>query len=652
MAPQLIIVDGPTKGLVFPLAEGETTVGRFSTNQICLSSPLVSRQHCTFRREQGGVSVRDLDSLNGTFIGNVPIGERLLQHGDEIRVGDCRLLFLAHDVEGVGAPMASEEAERPESVDPASQTVHHSDLLPFISDRSDDASWTDQTRGTMGPDHPASAAILAKTAASRQLERELQAIVQIAKMSNSNVAIKRQAQWLAEAIIGIAPAARCAIAEIAADREEVQWMCRFDKTSVPERAFEPNGGLIDRVRREAKGFIDNNAPAPASSILAVPIRDSGEVRGFIYLEAGEDSQPFDESHLDSVRAVAEVVALAFENARWRVVPSHQRQKPLLESDHNIIGESPAMERLNSFISKVAPTESTVLICGESGTGKELVASSIHANSPRRNHPFAAINCAALSESLLESELFGYEKGAFTGALQQKKGKLEAADGGTVFLDEIGEFAPPLQAKLLRALQESEFHRVGGTRPVKVDVRFIAATNRDLKQAVRSGEFREDLYYRLNVVSITVPPLRDRREDIPLLATYFLACLSAKTGRKTTGLSPKVRACLKRYRWPGNVRELQNALERAVVLGSSGAVRLEDLPEALLEMEAPADEPTAHFHEALRETKKRLILDALARTDRNFTKAARLLGVNGNYLHRLVTNLNLRETITAQGKSRD
>jgi Nif-specific regulatory protein len=282
-----------------------------------------------------------------------------------------------------------------------------------------------------------------------------------------------------------------------------------------------------------------------------------------------------------------------------------------------------------------------LIDGESGTGKELAARAIHLNSPRAEKAFVAVNCAALTESLLESELFGHEKGAFTGAVALKKGKLEVADGGTVFLDEVGEMPPPLQAKLLRVLQEREFERVGGTRTIKVDIRLLAATNRDLEEAIKGGEFRQDLYYRLNVVSVKMPPLRERREDIPLLASYFAAKYSKKCKPYAMGVSAAARQLLVHYDWPGNVRELENAIERAVVLGSTDLILPEDLPEAVLETEAPSSVTVTRYHEAVAEAKKQLILKAVEQAKGNFTEAAKLLGVHPNYLHRLISNMNLR-----------
>ncbi len=308
-----------------------------------------------------------------------------------------------------------------------------------------------------------------------------------------------------------------------------------------------------------------------------------------------------------------------------------------------------MRKVYDFIAKAAPTDATVLVTGESGTGKELVARAMHANSPRAEKPFMAINCAALIETLLESELFGHEKGAFTGASERKKGKLEVANEGTVFLDEIGEMAPPLQAKLLRVLQDHRFDRVGGTKPVSVDIRVIAATNRDLMKEVEAGNFREDLYYRLNVVSIRLPALRERKEDIPLLAQYFLKKHSQRMGRPVQGLSRETQRCLATYEWQGNVRELENAIERAVVLGSTDMILPEDLPEAVLETRPAAEVSVGGYHEAVNEAKKRLILDAVEEARGSFTEAAKALGLHPNYLHRLVRNLDLRGEISKKSR---
>src|SRR5262245_54036695 len=310
----------------------------------------------------------------------------------------------------------------------------------------------------------------------------------------------------------------------------------------------------------------------------------------------------------------------------------------------MVGESEQMQGVYQLISRVAPSDSTVLILGESGTGKELAARAVHNLSPRVGKPFVAINCAGLSDTLLESNLFGHEKGAFTGAVAQKKGKLEIADGGTVFLDEMGELPLPLQAKLLRVLQTREFERVGGTRAIKVDIRLIAATNRNLEAAIKNGSFRADLYYRLNVVSLTMPALRDRRDDITLLAHYFVVKYGQKCKRHVRGLVPATKTLLIGYDWPGNVRELENVIERAVLLGSTEMIQPEDLPESLHETTLLPDVQQTKFHSAAREAKRQIVLNALDQAAGNYTHAAKILGIHPNNLHRLARNLGLKPAI--------
>ena len=300
-----------------------------------------------------------------------------------------------------------------------------------------------------------------------------------------------------------------------------------------------------------------------------------------------------------------------------------------------------MVKVYDLVARVARADVTALIVGETGTGKELVARAIHLNSARAKRPFVAINCAALTETLLETELFGHERGAFTHAVAQKKGKLEVANGGTVFLDEIGELATGLQSKLLRVLQEREFERVGGTQSIKIDVRIISATNRILADEVAARRFREDLYHRLNVVAIPVPPLRERRDDIPGLANYFVERIARKLNRPVRGISAAALTHLKQHDWPGNVRELENVVERAVVLGVSDQILLEDLPEWLVEDGASAGSDLSRLHDAVRDTKIRLICDAFRRAGRSYTDAARILGVHPNYLHRLIRNLGIK-----------
>jgi len=303
---------------------------------------------------------------------------------------------------------------------------------------------------------------------------------------------------------------------------------------------------------------------------------------------------------------------------------------------NIIGRSPAMVRLLETVAQVAPSEATVLITGESGTGKEMIAGALHFNSPRKDGPFVKINCAAITETLLESELFGHEKGAFTGAYRQKEGRFRQAHGGSLFLDEISEMSLAMQVKLLRVLQEREITRVGGEEPIKVDVRIITATNRDLLQEIHGGRFREDLYYRLNVVALSMPPLRERREDIPLLAQHFLEMFSEKNRKQLKGFTPQAMDRLLKYNWPGNVRELMNAVERGVVLSTSEYLDEEELPLILDDRTLPGEifsEDAIKMEMPLDEVEKATILRTLDLTGGNKSEAARRLGITRRTLHK-------------------
>jgi len=302
---------------------------------------------------------------------------------------------------------------------------------------------------------------------------------------------------------------------------------------------------------------------------------------------------------------------------------------------NIIAKSPQMQRVIEVIKIVAKSNATILITGPSGTGKELVARAIHTQSPSRDKPFVAVSCAALPENLLESELFGHEKGSFTGAYTQKKGKFELADQGTFFLDEIGEISANTQAHLLRVLEEKTLSRVGGNEEIKVDVRIISATNKDLKKAVANGEFREDLYYRLNVVNIELPPLKERPEDIPLLAEHFLDKSAHDNKKDVTGFSPSAMEFLLRYDWPGNVRELKNAIERAVILAKNSLIELDDLPEQGLSFIH-----SSSLGKSLKDMEKNHIIDVLNTTKGNYSKAASILGITRMTLYNKVKEYNL------------
>ena len=331
--------------------------------------------------------------------------------------------------------------------------------------------------------------------------------------------------------------------------------------------------------------------------------------------------------------------------RYRIINENRELREALQDRHRIegiIGESGPMLEVLSIVRRVAPSEATVLIRGESGTGKELIAKAIHFGSPRARGPLVKVNCAALPEALLESELFGHEKGAFTGALTSRQGRFELANGGTIFLDEIGDLPLHLQAKLLRVLQEREFEKVGSSRPVRVNVRIMAASHRPLEDLIKAGQLREDLYYRLNVVAISIPPLRERRSDISLLIDHFLRHYAEKNGKTIRGLTPEGRDILLRYDYPGNVRELENIIERAVVLTRDDVIGSGDLPLTVQEPEIADGDRETSLTAAVEALERRMIRDALARSDGIQTRAAELLGMGERALRYKLTKYGFRE----------
>jgi Nif-specific regulatory protein len=636
MNPKLIVISGPLEGVIFTLSEGETSIGREVSNQICLANPSVSRHHCSIIRDGDQFQLKDLGSLNSTYVNGVPVKEQKLKSGDRIRVGDSLLLFLPDDE---GDTQAANQVQISETKVVAKNTVQL---------RKEDALRFETGEG-----------VIAAVTPSRST-RDLNALLQISLAVNSARNVETSGKQLLSMIFEIIPAMRGAILLVEDNPEEFVSVIGLHRAANEASPIRVSRTITDRVLSEGAAIFSNDvmqdvAFSGVSSLLtdhiqalmAVPLMVEEKTLGVIYLDTPDPAARFDEHHLRLVRAIAAVASVALQNIRQvnRLENENRRLQAEIAIEHDMIGASPRMREVYKFIAKSAPTNSTVLIRGESGTGKELAARAIHQNSPRADHPFVAINCAALTETLLESELFGHEKGAFTGAVATKKGKLEVAQGGSVFLDEIGEMALTLQAKLLRVLQQHEFERVGGTRPIKADIRLIAATNRNLEQAIKDGGFREDLYYRLNVIRLNMPPLRERREDILPLAMYFAEKYARQCNRQIKGISPQAQACLLKYDWPGNVREIENAIERAVVLGSTDTIQIEDLPEAVIETAPPTGSPSGgvalNFYDAVKEAKKRLILDAFDQAQGNYTEAARLLGMHANHLHRLIRNLDMK-----------
>jgi transcriptional regulator with GAF, ATPase, and Fis domain len=653
--PRLAAISGPLRDSVFPFQDGSLTIGREMSNQLILNDSLVSPQHCKLTIESDGACVvRDLESTSGTFVNGLPVTDRILVTGDQVVVGGS--VFAFHN----------EETKENET-----GTIILSETAKAVSEAAAKTRLRGEDVRYLQPD------ALAALPSGERTARDLQTLVKISTAIGS-IRDVESLQWqLLGMIFDVVPAERGAIL-VGSDPEEFSSVVAWDRVAGPQHAVPVDRELARQVLEEGVAILSNEkngasaiskseeldedesddsdaevrnvavseAGKPAvHSLMCVPLLNLDKAIGLVYLDTTSPTARFTNEDLQLVTAIAGIASMALESARqveW-LGSENQRLRAEVDLDHDMVGDSKPMRDVYQLIERVATTDSTVLVYGESGTGKELCARAVHRNSPRRDQPFVAINCAALTESLLESELFGHERGAFTGAVTQKRGQLEMANTGTIFLDEMGEISSALQAKLLRVLQERDFMRVGGTRSLPLNIRVIAATNKDLLQATRQGTFREDLYYRLNVVAITMPSLRDHKEDIPQLANYFAAKYAEKCNRQIMGVSPDAGTLLKQYDWPGNIRELENAIERAVVLGSSGMILPEDLPETLHETPAQSMRSST-YHEAVRQIKRQLILTAMDQSEGKITEAARLLGVHANYLHRLIRNLDLRLTL--------
>lgn len=639
--PRLIAISGPAKGMTFALDDDEVSIGRDPSNRVCINDHSISRRHCLIRREDGSFRIVDLESFNGTFVNAAPVGDQSLSHGDQIAVGSVQFLFLLHEAEA-GVAESLVELSDDELKNFSTVRLEKKDALYLKP-----------------------AAVVAALPADARIARDLNALLKMSTWLSTASGLAQLQETLLEMLLETIPAERGAILLVKENSEDLVASYGRDKNSETQQPIRISRSVVGKVLREGVAMLcvdvkQDQALRDAESLLAsqicsllcVPLLIRERVTGLIYLDNSNPAMTLDEGHLQLLTAVGSIAAVAIENVQrleWLQL-ENQRLHQEINLEHNMIGESPRILEVYRFIERIAQTDSTVLIRGESGTGKELVAHAIHNNSTRSDQPFVAINCAVLSETLLESELFGYEKGAFTGAVAQKRGRFEVADGGTLFLDEVGELTPATQAKLLRVLQERQFERLGSTRTIDVDVRVIAATNRNLEVAIKDGSFRQDLYYRLNVIALTLPPLRERREDIPLLAYYFVAKYSKKCKRLVSGISPEARACMLAYDWPGNVREMENTIERAVVLGNTDVLMPDDLPETLLTT-ASAPQDLSNYHEAVIEMKKNFILRAIEQANGNYTEAAKLLGIHPTNLHRLIRTMGLRgliEKINVEG----
>ncbi len=539
---RFVVVEGPDAGREFDIPLRGGGVGRGEGNLIQLSDPSVSRQHGLIELRDGAMWWLDDAKKGRTLINGRLSDHHRLSGGDEVVIGQSRLVFVPH--EGVAVTPGASHV-----------TVELStrQLLSFSAAPGDQRAY-----------------------------RSLAGIAELGDKLRQDAATTREgaARLAVEALLGAVSAERTyALRQLAARGTRLQTLAaagREAQLAVPQ-------DVADKVLRERQVV---SLDIGQRQIAAAPLLGVGEdAMGLVWAE--RNGKPWEPLDLLTVGCAAHLLAGAWVASEAR--DQLQRSNAALEerlTDGEFIGRSAAAQRVLDFVGRVGPSDATVLLGGESGSGKEMVARAIHRASRRAKAPCVAVNCAALTETLIESELFGHEKGAFTGATEKKLGRFEMADKGTLFLDEIGELPLGLQTKFLRVLEERRFERVGGTRTIEVDVRVVAATNRDLAEMARRGTFREDLYYRLSVIQIDVPPLRERADDVPLLAEHFFGRFRSQAGRRIQGFSADALAALMAHPWPGNVRELRNAVERAVVLGDSEVIQRSDLPPQIAASSRP------------------------------------------------------------------
>jgi DNA-binding NtrC family response regulator len=606
---------GPLVGLDIALPPDRAVLGRGSSCAVVLDDSSVSREHCVVTVDGQSVEVRDLGSKNGTSLNGIPVDGAPLHGGDLLRVGRSTFEVVVEPATARAAVL------EPATGEPAPEAATVTLAFPAEPPGADTTA-----QQTLTDDAPGRAAAQ---------------LVHLAEVLATDAAPAELLGALCDAVADALPATRVAAVVFGgAEHPEVS-AARGRGGTVLSRLVLPSA-LCARVRERGEAVLTpdlaldpREAPAgarsPFCSAAVAPLRAGRRTLGLLYGDTAGSATPLGAGDLAWLRSAGVLAgpairaALQGPGARGPAT----RGRAGGPAPPELVGRSEPMRRIFAMLRKVAPTASTVLITGESGTGKELIARALHQSSPRRAGPLVAVNCAALPRELIEAELFGHERGAFTGAVARRPGRFEQADGGTLFLDEIGDLPPEAQAKILRALEERRVTRVGGTAELAVDVRILAATHRDLPAAVAQGAFRQDLYYRLAAVEIHVPPLRDRRDDIPYLAALFLERLREECGHHLEGFDPDAVALLGSYPWPGNVRELRNAVERATVFAAGPLLRPGDfhfLDASARPAAAPEELPT------LRDLEQRHIRRVLDAAGGNKSRAARILGIERSTLY--------------------
>jgi transcriptional regulator with GAF, ATPase, and Fis domain len=640
-------------GDVFQLVAGQSfTLGRAPTNQIVVKDDLCSREHAEVYSSSDRWWLRDLHSLNGTRVNDERVEtERELEPLDKVQLGRTQYIFVEDMDQLPNVPAQEAQAGDLAIKKRLNQTRF---LTPLPLPHAPEAT---------PPENPEQTLPLN---AQGTLSRDLSLLYRLALDMGTAVTFDDICQMVLNTLLEATPAEVGAVLSVKGDpgnkplrgaelevtahrhrdpsRHDYQRVSEYVSNEVlaNREAVLAEDVARDRYLRNRESLSDLGA----TSLVCAPVVFGERLLGLIHLYCTNPHKALDADHLEFAVAVAKQLGSVIHQLRRNEFLQEENKslRDLLRVESELIGDSPPMKEVERQIGRVAGTNATCLIRGESGAGKELVARAVHYSSQRKDGPFVTLNCAALTETLLESELFGHEKGSFTGATEKKVGKFEAANQGTIFLDEIGEMNVGTQAKLLRILEGHPYERVGGSVPIQVDVRVVAATNQPLEQAVHAGQFRRDLFFRLQVVEIRVPPLRERRSDVPMLAEHFLKRFVRETGRKIRGFTPMALKKMQDYHWPGNVRELRNMVERAVALGSGPNLDAADIWLSTLEAGRPPSEhdlALAYQPLPLDEVEKRHILNTLEHTDWNKSQAATILSIERSTLDRKIKSYGLK-----------
>ena len=629
-------------GDVLPLNPAEQyTIGRAPGCSIVVKDDLVSRKHAELFHDGKHWIVRDLKSLNGTRVNEDKLrGEIALRGEDELTIGQTVWLYVdsLDELPGVKATLPG---HHPTGGLEITQRLGHTKYIPSTAGAAD-----------TGLAPPPTEKLPARGGSSEAVATLYQLAI---GMSDARTEFDL-AQMVVETLLQSTPAEVGAVLSLreSGDAEPLVYLTKIPSSPTYHKVSEFVGREVFANRQAvlAEDVRDDSDLANresltemrVASLICAPILVDDKVTGLLHLYSSSDTARLNADDLEFTIAVAHHLGVVWQKLRRQSGLSAENRalKDQLRLDSELIYQGPAMRTVEAQIARVAPSRATVLIRGESGVGKELVARAIHRNSPRKDFPLVCLNCAALTETLLESELFGHEKGAFTGATERMSGKFESADRGTIFLDEIGEMALATQAKFLRVLEGQSFERVGGNVPIKTDVRVVAATNRPLEEAVRDGAFRKDLYFRLQVIQVEVPPLRDRPEDVEAIANHFVQRFARETARKVKGLTPAAVRRLQGHHWPGNVRELRNVIERAVTLGSTPEIDAADIWLSPLAVDGPAEGGWEYVPRSLDEVEREHVERTLEHTDWNKSQAAQILGIERSTLDRKIRAYDLKK----------